>query len=129
MRNALRSCRLYSWMRLTWLSRIVSGSTVCPEVDRSHCAKADLADRFAARTVRAHDGQVGHAHVFARTLLDQARAHDTVIFAGEAASHRIEQSAVDLQDDLQMARQQQLEPREGPFFESLGQQRVVRVRQ
>ena len=33
MRSALSSCRLYSWMRLTWQSKIVSGSTVCPAVD------------------------------------------------------------------------------------------------
>src|SRR6266545_2418399 len=36
MRNAWTSCRFYSWMRLTWRSKMVSGSTVCPEVDRSH---------------------------------------------------------------------------------------------
>src|SRR5207249_4227485 len=36
-------------MRLTWLSKMVSGSTACPEVVRSHCAKADLAARFAPR--------------------------------------------------------------------------------
>src|SRR6476660_10455327 len=28
IRNTLRSCLLYSWIRLTWLSKIVSGSTV-----------------------------------------------------------------------------------------------------
>ena len=32
MRRALSNCRLYSWMRLTWQSKIVSGSTVRPEV-------------------------------------------------------------------------------------------------
>src|SRR5437870_5248220 len=95
MRNALRSCRLYSWMRLTWLSKMVSGSSVCPELDRSHSAKVDLAARLAART----------------------------------ASRNPLSSAVDLEDDLQVARQQHLEPRERPFFERLGQQRVVRVRQ
>ena len=51
------------------------------------------------------------------------------LVAGEAAPDRVEQPAVDLEDDLQVARQQRLEPRERPFFERLGQQRMVRVRE
>src|SRR5262249_26343646 len=58
-----------------------------------------------------------------------AGAYDAALVAGEAVADGIEQSTVDLEDDLQMARQQQLEPREGPLFERLGQQRVVRVRE
>ena len=49
MRRALRSCRLYSWMRLTWQSKTVSGSTVCPEVALSHWANRALASRLALR--------------------------------------------------------------------------------
>ena len=30
MCSTLSSCRLYSWMRLTWQSKIVSGSTIWP---------------------------------------------------------------------------------------------------
>src|SRR5262245_734606 len=62
-----------------------------------------------------------------RALLDQAHALDAALVAGEAAPHVVEQSTVDLEDDLQMARQEQLERRDGPLFESLGQQRVVGV--
>src|SRR5467141_869119 len=136
-------------MRFTWLSKIVSGSTVCPELERSHSAKADLAARLVERNasrkvessasglslaswprsaiqsspmlsvmvlasagfesasqrrgvgaVRAHDGEVGHADVFARAFFDQARASHTALVAGKAAPDRIEQSPVDLQDDL-----------------------------
>src|SRR5215468_7147083 len=36
-------------MRLTWLSKIVSGSTVCPEDERSQSANDDLASRAALR--------------------------------------------------------------------------------
>src|SRR4029434_2387791 len=36
-------------MRFTWLSKMVSGSTVCPDVDRSQFENDDLAERFAAR--------------------------------------------------------------------------------
>ena len=49
MRSALSSCRLYSWMRLTWQSKIVSGSTVWPDVDLSQSANCDLASRLALR--------------------------------------------------------------------------------
>ena len=49
MRSALSSCRLYSWMRLTWQSKIVSGSTVWPDVVLSHWANWDFASRFALR--------------------------------------------------------------------------------
>src|SRR5882724_5574674 len=59
----------------------------------------------------------------------EARADHAAVVAGEAAPDRIEQSAVDLEDDLEVARQQRLEPRERPPFERLGQQRMVRVRQ
>jgi hypothetical protein len=50
MRNALSSCRLYSWMRLIWQSKMVSGSTTWPDVDLSQSAKCDLASRLALRT-------------------------------------------------------------------------------
>src|SRR3989475_11354491 len=36
-------------MRLTWLSKMVSGTTACREVVGSHGAKVDLAARFASR--------------------------------------------------------------------------------
>src|SRR5207245_550761 len=132
MRKALRSCRLYSWMRLTWLSKMVSGSTVCPEVDRSHSAKAALAARLAARTpLRRSLSSASDLSLasWTRSVIHQAGARDAALFAGEAVSHRIEQPAVDLEDDLEVAWQQDLEPLERPLLERLGQQRVVRVRQ
>jgi len=48
MRSALSSCRLYSWIRLTWQSKIVSGSAVWPDVSLSQSANRVLASRFAA---------------------------------------------------------------------------------
>src|SRR2546428_12396991 len=85
--------------------------------------------RHAVRDVRAHYCEAGHADVFARTLFDQARASHTALVAGETAPDGIEQSPVDLEDDLEVPRQQRLEPGERPFFERLGQQRVVRIRE
>ncbi len=75
MCRTLSSCRLYSWMRLTWLSKMVSGSTASPVVALSQTAKRALAARLARRkpsqergVVRQGDdllelGQVGHPAV------------------------------------------------------------------
>ena len=43
-------------------------------------------------------------------LLDQAHARDAALVAGKAASDVVEEAAVDLVDDLEMARQHDLEP-------------------
>ena len=212
MRSALSSCRLYSWMRLIWQSKMVSGSTIWPEVVLSQSANCDfglalglaegvakalvvgqrlelaqlaevgdpavadgLGDRAGQRrvgqqqpaprrdavglvaeplgkhlgqildrrraqqlgvdrghavgAVRADDGQVGHADVLARAFLDQAHARDAALVAGEAGPHVIEQAAVDLVDDLQVTRQQHLEPGDRPLLQRLRQQRVVGVGQ
>ena len=48
---------------------------------------------------------------------------------GKRARTVVEQAAIDLADDLQVARQQHLEPGERPFLQGLGQQRVIRVGQ
>jgi hypothetical protein len=60
-------------------------------------------------------------------LLDQADARTRPFVSREPRPHRIEQPAVDLVDDLEMARQDFLKPRHRPFLQRFGQQRVVRV--
>ena len=212
MRSAFSSWRLYSWMRLTWQSTIVSGSSVCAAARRAASARAAPGPRASPRgtrrgsrrrrraaparassprsviqpspiasrdrcgrargfasssqrrgvtplvlllkrsgkssarslsvvraqqlgvdrgdavgAVRAHDGEMRHAHVLLGTLLDQAHALDALLVAREARAHVVEQAPVDLVDDLELPRQQQLEPRDRPLLERLGQQRVVRV--
>jgi hypothetical protein len=77
--------------------------------------------------VRADDGQVGHADLSLATLLDQADALNRPGRRGSAAADVVEEAAVDLVDDLQLARQQHLEPGERPLLQRLGQQRVVGV--
>ena len=194
MRSAFSSCRLYSWMRLTWLSKIESGSTRQPGrrsepvrelrlglalgladgvaeaaivgerlqlrqlgevgdpavadgfgdaagerrvrqqqpaprrhavglvvealgkhlgqvLDRHRAQQGGMDRGDAVGAVRADDGEVGHADLPLAALLDQAHSLDAAVVAGEAGAHLIEQAPVDLEDDLQMARQQQLEPR------------------
>ena len=47
---------MYSWIRLTWTSKIESGSTASPVADRSQSANRPLATRFAARNFRRNAG-------------------------------------------------------------------------
>ena len=49
IRNAFSNCRLYSWIRFIWQSKIVFGSTICPDVDLSQLANSTLASRLARR--------------------------------------------------------------------------------
>src|SRR5437899_1293704 len=90
-------------MRFTWQSKMVSGSTVCPDVVLSQWSNCALASRLALR--------------------------QAALVAGKADSDGIEQAAVDLVDDLQVTGQQPLEPSDRPAFQSFGQQGVVRVGQ
>ena len=59
MRNAFNSCRLYSWMRLIWQSKIVSGSTVSSQLVLSQSTKRSLACALASRKALAKGTVVG----------------------------------------------------------------------
>ena len=48
MRRALSNCRLYSWMRLIWQSKMVSGSTVWPDFALSQSANCAFGLAFGA---------------------------------------------------------------------------------
>ena len=98
-------------------------------LDRRRAQQLGVDRGHAVGAVRADDGQVGHADCLRRAFLDQADARDAALVAGEAVADRIEQAAVDLVDDLQVPRQQHLEPGDRPFLQGLGQQRVVGVGQ
>ena len=211
MRSAFSSCRLYSWMRFTWQSKIVSGSTdlpgrrrgasrrtapwpsrlACRNASRKPASSASGASRRssarsvtqpspmasviargerrvreqqpaprrhavglvvealgeqlgqvpdrrraqqlrmdrrdAVRAVRADDREVRHPDLPLGALLDEAHALDASLVAREARPDVVEEAAVDLEDDLEVARQQHREPVERPLLERLGQQRVVGV--
>ena len=64
----------------------------------------------AVGAVRADDREIGHADLALGAFLDQAHARDAALIARKAAPHLVEKAAVDLVDDLQVARQQHLEP-------------------
>src|SRR6476659_9883104 len=83
----------------------------------------------AVGTVRADDGQVGHTDPSLRALLDEADAGDTSFVTGKAVANVVDQAPIDLEDDLEVARQHPLEPRERPLLERFGKEGVVRIRE
>ena len=60
-------------------------------------------------------------------LVDQRHPRHARLVAGIALPHLVQEAAVDLVDDLQVARQQAPEQRQPPGLQRLGQQRVVGV--
>ena len=100
----------------------------------------EIADRHAAQqigmdgghaigAVRADDGQIGHAHLALAAFVDEAYPRRPPLIAGKALMHRLHQAPVDLVDDLQLARQHQLEPGHRPVLERFGQQGVIGIGQ
>src|SRR5215831_8731622 len=61
---------------------------------------------YSVRAVRADDRKVRHSNLPLGRLLDQADALHTPFVARKPASDRVEQPAVDLENDLEMARQE-----------------------
>ena len=55
----------------------------------------------AVRAVRTGDGEVSHSHLSSRGLLDEAHPTHAVLIARVALLHVVEESTVDLIDDLQ----------------------------
>ena len=94
---------------------------------RPQQVRMDLRDAVGA--VRADDREVRHADVLVAALVDQAHARDPRIVAGEARAHLVEEPPVDLEDDLEVARQQQRGTFQRPLLQRLGEQRVIRIRE
>ena len=66
MCRTLSSWRLYSWIRLIWLSKIESGSTTSPEVAFSQPAKASLGRALRLAKLLAEAGVLGQRQQFAQ---------------------------------------------------------------
>src|SRR6266446_3273726 len=75
------------------------------------------------------DGKVGHANFFLCAFLEQAHVCDAGLLSREATSHDLEQSPIDLVNDLQVARQEKFKPGDRPFLKRFGKERVVCVSQ
>src|SRR5215469_9212727 len=83
--------------------------------------------RHAVGAVRAHDGEIGHPDLSLGTFLDEAHPLDTSKVAEEAGARLVAEATVDLEHDLELPRQEPLEPGERPLLQGLGQEGVVRV--
>src|SRR5208337_4811073 len=83
--------------------------------------------RHAVGAVGADDRQVRHADVLYLSFLDQARSSRAPAVAGEARANVVEQPAVDLEDDLELARNEELHPFDRPALQRLGQKSMVGV--
>jgi len=71
--------------------------------------------------VRTDNREVRHPNLVFRALLDQAEALDAPLVARIPAPGVVQETPVDLVDDLQMPRQHLLKIVERPFFEGFGQ--------
>ena len=81
----------------------------------------------AIGAVRSDDGQVRHANLPRRALLDEAGARYTSFVPREPGPNLVEKASVDFVDDFELPRQEAFKPRHRPLLERLGQQRVVGV--
>ena len=75
----------------------------------------------------ADHGEVGHAHVALAVLVHERHAAQAREVAGIARGDLLQEAAVDLVDDLQVARQQPLHHRHRPLLERLLEDGVVGV--
>ena len=74
----------------------------------------------AVDVVGAHGGEVRHAHgLLALFINDRELAQDGVI-AGVLQPHLLQEAAIDLKDQFQMARQQAGEQGQTPFLQGFG---------
>ena len=64
-------------------------------------------------------GQFRHANLFRGAFLDQAHALHAVLIAGILLANGVEETAVDLVDDFEMARDDVLEPGHRPLLQRL----------
>ena len=107
-------------LEFPWVERVKFGKEILFEqfrVQRGH----------AVDRVRAHHGQVGHAHLLVSVLLDERADAFLLIVARPILLHRQEQLGVDVVDKLEVAGQQALKQADTPLLERLGQQGVVRI--
>ena len=81
----------------------------------------------AVDMMRADDREVRHADAFREAFLDDRELGLAGVVSRPATVDLLEVAAVDLVDDLEVAREHLLEERHGPGLERLRQQGVVRV--
>jgi hypothetical protein len=74
-------------------------------LDCHRAQQAGMDGGDAVGAVRADDREICHADLALSPLLDQAHALEPALFAREPGPHLLDEPAVDLQNDLELARQ------------------------
>ena len=99
------------------------------QIFHRHCAQQSGMNRgHTVGAVRADDGQIRHPDLAPRdAFFDQADSRDSVLVSGETGSDVVKQPTIDFINDFQVPRHHELEPRQRPFLECFGEQRVVGV--
>ena len=90
-------------------------------LDRRLSQEFGVDRRNPVGAVRPDNGHVRHAYPAPAILLDEAHPADAPVISWKAAPDVVEKAAIDLVDDLEVARQQQFEPGKRPFFEGFWQ--------
>src|SRR5262249_25498450 len=124
--------------RVRLLEPTARGHAVCliAEPLRQHLGKVlqdgdpqqvGMNPRYAVGAVTSDHGEVGHAHLPHWFLLDETHAPDAIALFWVTTPDVVEEAAIDLIDDLQMARYQHLEQLDRPLLQRLWEQGVVRI--
>jgi hypothetical protein len=74
--------------------------------------------------VTADRGEMGHAHTLPALLPDQRQPRHPCLISRETGAHLVEETTVDLVDDLQVPGQHLAEHGQRPGLQRLGQERV-----
>ena len=78
--------------------------------------------------VGTNGGEVGHPDGLVSIFIDDRKPAQNGFIAGVAQAHLLQEAAVDLVDELEMAGQQASEHVQIPFLQGFRQQGVVGVR-
>ncbi|KAF5040732.1 hypothetical protein DSECCO2_530350 [anaerobic digester metagenome] len=81
--------------------------------------------RDAVDGMGADHGEVGHAHLFAVSFIDQRQAAQGGVAGVACRADVVEETPVDFVDELKVARQDLAQQFHGPHFQGFGHERVV----
>ena len=95
--------------------------------DRCLAQKLGMDRRHAVGAVGSDDRHMGHADVLRLTLLNEAHASCAFGVMRMMRVNVVEKPAIDLEDDLELARNEEAHPIDRPTLQRLGKQSVVGV--
>ena len=81
----------------------------------------------AVNPITADSSEVSHPHRAGTTLIDKRQPREPLVIAGELRSCFVQEPAIDLVNDLQMAGQQATKNFDWPFLQGFGQQGMISI--